>query len=203
MAVTMPGFDLMAYFKSAEGKQRLMEQQPFIAKGMILQGYNQAPFETHEVQVSDEELLAMDDIDGTKHEVWTRRRQRLESRIMFKNKEYEERRRALRQMSNEIREALERDQKLGIKPSPDAVSELNEINERMARLRPMKLVVNLPVDTPQDEISDEEEAEPVHTVFDPEQYRCDICGKLPKADHKNPLAWLNGHKMGSHKKKSA
>lgn len=202
MPVTMPGFDLMAYFKSAEGKQRLMEQQPFVAKGMILQGYHQAPFEADEIQVSDDELLAMDDIDGTKNEVWTRRRQRLESRIGFKNKEYETRRRELRQMSNEIREEMERDQKLGLDPNPVAIQEINAINKRMLKLAPLDISVSLPVDETEPLMVETPE-EPRPSRFDPADFRCSHCGAVPKPDHKNPHAWLNGHVMGKHKQKSA
>ena len=74
-------FDLNTWLKTAQGQVWIDSQKPAIAKGEVIQGYQGACYRTDESQLTDAEIEKLDDLDGSKDEVWFRRKQRLESAL--------------------------------------------------------------------------------------------------------------------------
>ena len=172
-------FDLNHFLKTAQGRQLLDTHKPFIAKGEVLQGYQGACFEVRESQLKDSELKEMADLDGSKDQVWVKRKQRLESSHSRKAEEYSERRGQLRGRQNEIFEAAERRERLGFPTSAADQQEIEEIDTRMGRLAALKEQHGMEVAT---------------KALEPPPSRTEaLCGEISPESHQNHEKWRMGH----------
>jgi hypothetical protein len=86
-----PTLTIQHFPKSQEGQMLIAEQKPFILGGQIYQGYKETVANVHEKQCTDAEIEAMYDVDGTKGNVLTVRKQRLAGRAEARRKELAER----------------------------------------------------------------------------------------------------------------
>jgi len=178
-------FDLNYFLKTGQGKELLDQHRPFIAKGEVLQGFQGRCFPVAEDQLSDDEIEAAMDIDGTKAEVWRKRQQRLGSAHLRKAQEYADRRGKLRAMQNEIFEASERRAKLGLPLSQADAEEIDDLDKRMARLSSLK-----------ESLGAEIAQAALEPPADPTQRTEAICGAVSPEHHQNPEKWRIGHQVG-------
>ena len=194
--------DLKSWPKTSEGVEIIIGQrQLFCTAGQLYQGYNQVPVEVDEVQVTDAELADVMDLDGTLDRVHFRRRQRLESREMRKQKEYDERRAALRAQRRNIVEEIKESKAAGIPSSPDVMSELSRIDGRLSRLADVALRAEVQAAADRvDPLAAEarEAAEKAEEIA--QRLQCAECEAMSPEGHHNPANWLRGHRMGQHKK---
>ena len=193
------GIDLRAWVRSPEGQQMVDSHEHFIAQGEIWQGYMGNVFRVLEDQLTDDELKKIPDLDGTKVKVWFRRNQRLESRLIRKAREMEERRGELRKLKNDIRTAMEKDKEMLGEFSKSDLMELKQIDERMARLLMEKERIQQGAAAMESEARKDEV--PVAEIENPsilERITAD-CGAISPPDHHNPANWLRGHNVGCKK----
>jgi len=197
----MPQISLQQWSKTPEGIEMIESQKIFCFAGDLWQGSKQCAFRTDEKLLMTEEFERIVDVDDSMPKMWFRRRQRIEGRLDRKKREYNKRRRELREERTSIRTSMKEDKELKIAPSPDDLAQIAEIDARQTRLRDLAGEQDLEKarigmgDTPP-----EPEPEPPQ---DPGAYCCDGCGKDCPRDHKNPERWLRGHKITCKGRKAA
>lgn len=184
----VPTLTIQHFPSTQEGQQLIAEQKPFILGGEIFQGYQNVPIRVFEMQLTDEELEAAHDVDGTKDRVWFKRRQRTGMRDDRKASEYRQRRANLRRERAVIRDTIKEDKAAGIPISPADRADLAEIDGRMQRLVDLS------------NIHQEEAAEfkaPPEGAEKGGDLMCPDCQKICPPG-KNFNKWLKGHQMGAH-----
>jgi len=188
------------FAKTHEGVALLEAHARFVIDGTIWQGFKGTAIKVDEDQLTDDELEASHDVDGTKIRVWKKRHDRIAERTARKQAEYSKRLTELRTERNAIVQNMKNDKELGIDPSPGDRIQIKIIDGKMERLA--NLMENPSLDLagersgeiPKheelaiDEPDDEEVATPKPRVA------CQ-CGKMSPEGHKNPPMWLRGHKM--------
>lgn len=197
------GLRITDWAKTIDGIEVIEQQIPFCIGGQLWQGWGgTSAIRADESQMTDDEIRNVMDIDGSKQQIWEARRNRLNGRLSRKMKEYDERRHELRKQRTEIITAMEQHQKMGLKPSPDDVYQVERIDERMARLRDISKESEAAVaslEAGQDEVIHDEHPhhtdEPTANV----RARCDICKAVQPASSTTSAArWISSHKTGAH-----
>ena len=162
-AVAYRPMTLNQFLATHDGQMRIASQEPFCVGGMLYQAYKGAIPDIHERQLTDEEIAAVHDEDGTLHVVLTNRKNRLDSRSFRKAKEYR------------VRDETKRKQRL-------ADLELAKLEKELG----------LAIGEEIYGVTTDEKPEPMGY--------CDICNEPAPEGHKNPIAWVRGHKVGQHRK---
>lgn len=179
---------LQFWLKTQEALELIQEQKVFCVEGMLLQGYQGAIFTVKERQLTDEELHAVRDVDGTISKVLKVRRQRLELKYMNRSKEYDERRARMREQRSAIRSSIVEDKSLGLPIAEADLKEIESINARMNRLQDLS--------TQESIAALDERIEGAPEVEEREQrLECKRCGELSPEGHNAPKRWLTGHNM--------
>lgn len=104
------------FIKTVEGKTLVRDQVPFVLGGQTYQGYNGVPIDVPEKQMTDAEIEAAPDVDGTKDRIWFKRKQRLQSRELSRKKEMDERERIARQKRRDELELQKLERELAPEP---------------------------------------------------------------------------------------
>ena len=193
----MPRLDLKEWAKTPDGIEHIQGQKPFCVGGVLWQGYKGAAIRADESTMETEELQVVPDIDETMHEIWLKRRQRLEGRLQRKMDEYDKRRSLLRKERSDIRASMKEDKELGLGIAPDDIDQVKRINKRMERLVDLNKELDLEAALVGEKIpvtaSDDDE-----TVEVPPVEVCPVCEKESPPGNSNPKKWLHAHNMGAH-----
>lgn len=198
--MTMQVVDLRAWCRSPQGLQMIQAHKMFVAGGEIWQGYQGTVFRVEENQLTEAEIDSVPDLDNTMSQVLFRRAQRIESRYLRKDKEYESRRGELRKMRNEIRNAMKADKELGLEPSPSDLADMKSIDLKTNSILAAKEMNDTVV--AKAKVQSQVAAEAVEVALEadqPEPVNPDHvapCGKCAPAGHVKPRKWVVGHKMG-------
>jgi len=188
----MAKLSIQHWGKTPEGMELVESQKIFCIGGALWQGWKQVPIPVSEFQLSDVEMDDITDIDASMDRVWLGRRQRLEGRHSRKSAEYDKRRHELRVERSQIITSIKEARDLDMAPSPDDMDQIERINERMQGLVDLASQERLAKASIRVDPSSAPEVLPG---------TCEECGATQPADSKaDPVKWLRGHKMGSHKK---
>ncbi len=166
----IPNLTIQHYPKTAEGQSMVGSQEPFCIGAKIYQGFKGAIATSDERLLSDDEVKAVHDIDGTMEAVFANRAARKHSRQYRKDEE-------LTRRDNVKKEQRLKDLQL-LEAEADAAERLAKANAEIGvGHSPFPAIPH-----------------PSAVCSEPD------CGKQSPAGHKNPIGWLAGHKMGAHKK---
>jgi hypothetical protein len=202
--------DIKQWSKTVEGIQTIETQKTFCIGGVIWQGYMKTPVRVRETQLSDDEMKAVLDMDGTMNQAWVDRKRRIESRYERKAGEYSERGHKIRQEIQSIRNSIKEDKELGIVASEYDLAEISRLRKRQDRLRQLaeaksmdlaeEMVVKTSAPVEVDEVA------PIVAATPDDPVQCtvadaagNICGVWSPEGHLNPMKWLRGHKVGKHR----
>jgi len=177
------------WIKTQEAQEVIGSGRIFCIQGELLQGYKGGPMPVGENQITEEEMKAVKDIDDTMHRVWFKRKQRLESAFLRKQKEYDERAHIVRDEQEKTFQHMERREKLKLAPSPLDAAVIRRQDARLERLAQLRGEEELKRATME---ADKKKTVPADK--DPD-FACTACGDACPIDHKSPAKWLTGHKL--------
>jgi hypothetical protein len=100
--------DIQKYAKTEEGLRQIETNAPFVVNNQLWQGFKKTAIRVYENQLTDDELKAAVDVDGTKRNIWATRKRRLEERVNRKDSEHMARLTALRAERSGILNSLSR-----------------------------------------------------------------------------------------------
>lgn len=192
--------NIVTWAKTPEGVEMIESQKMFCINAELWQGWKGSAIRVVESQLEDNEMSAIDDIDGTIQRVWFARRQRLEGRVERKEAEYDTRRGILRRERNEIIESISKQKEMGIDASPDDLDQLKRIDARMARLVDEGNRQRLSLATAK---QDPETAAAIAAEKKLDRVDCEYCQEVSPEGHKNPAGWRTGHMIHCKAKKEA
>jgi len=200
MSAPMAVIDLRAWCRSPQGLQMINAHKLFCAGGEIWQGYQGTVFRVTEDQLEESELDSVPDLDNTMSQVLFKRAQRVESRYIRKDKEYDARRGELRAARNEIRNAMKADKELGLAPSPGDLADMRAIDNKTERILAAKEMNDAIVSKAKHESQIAAEAiEVAQELNEPDPVdpaHMALCGKCAPEGHVKPKKWVTGHQFG-------
>lgn len=173
--VHIPNLTIQHFPKTQEGQALIGSLQVFCLGATLWQGTRTGAIASpSEKQLTDAELEAVYDVDGTKPKIVAERRARRGFRQSRKDEEVERRAEERRDREMKDLQLQKLKQELSSDPQPPAV---------------------------QPQAEEPVEAKPAARPVDLESVLCSICGKRSPSNHRNPKRWLTGHSMGAHKVK--
>jgi DNA repair exonuclease SbcCD ATPase subunit len=193
---------LSHFAQSLEGKAVISSRQAFILQGDIWQGYNEAiAGPISEKVLSDEEILNILDIDGTRPKLLEERARRRNGRDLRKQAEKRE---------NELKREQMELQSLQLQEIRNRLGTTTEMTEEQVRAQIAKLQAKLPqeappaVEAPEQDHEGDPQPNPVDetAVSQSASVACPRCGKPSPDGHKRPDRWLRGHNMACKRKHS-